>query len=345
MKSRIYMMLLGVAVFNGITFHLAKLTVRYFSVFSVAALRFSLAAVIMLGIVGLQKNIKWDSIKKNCVAYMILGIVGIFGFNALFFWGMKYTSQLNAALIMATNPLVTTLFSYILLKAPISRRQKFGIFIALLGVIIVITQGRWEVMQTASFSKGDILIVLGNVCWALYGVFAKKYLKNSTPIETTTYSMVIGAIGLMGLAIFLPQPLIVIEAPVSAWNAILFMAIFTSVLGYLWWNKAIEIIGTVNTSLFFNLVPIVTMIISILNGTSITLYQTLGTILVLVGVISSTGKIKFFNIRPSQIAFANIVKHKRILQSLSKRVIFYPKNTTKAIKRVCASIYRKNYID
>ncbi|MGR5991012.1 EamA family transporter [Bacillus paranthracis] len=39
-----------------------------------------------------------------------------------------------------------------------------------------------------------------------------------------------------------------------------------SVLGYLWWNNGIAQIGAARTSLFFNLVPVVTMIISFFRG-------------------------------------------------------------------------------
>lgn len=82
---------------------------------------------------------------------------------------------------------------------------------------------------------------------------------------------------------------------IAAWGAILFMAIFTSVLGYLWWNKGIETIGASNTSLFFNLVPVVTMVLLIITGTPVTLVQILGTLLVILGVLTSTGLMQFKN--------------------------------------------------
>ncbi|MGE7673125.1 DMT family transporter [Lysinibacillus sp. NPDC094403] len=282
-------MLIGFAVFTGATFNLAKYSVHYFSAASAAAWRFGIAALVMVLILGFQKQIKIRTIKTHWKMYILLGIIGIFGFNTFFFLGMKYTSPLNGALIMGTNPLVTAFFAYFILKNPITKQQMLGITFALVGVILVLTQGSLEIIQTLSISKGDLLILAGNICWALYGVLGRKYLNGSSSMETTTYTMIIGSLCLMILTVFLPSPQPLSYVTFSAWGAILFMALFTSVLGYLWWNKGMATIGASNTSLFFNLVPVVTMILSIITGSIISLPQIVGTFLVILGVLTASG--------------------------------------------------------
>ncbi|MBE5102061.1 DMT family transporter [Priestia aryabhattai] len=303
MKSRIYLMLIGFAIFTGATFNLAKYAVHYFSPASAAAWRFGIAALVMVLILGLQKQIKSKAIKNHWKMYILLGIIGIFGFNAFFFLGMQYTSPLNGALIMGTNPLVTALFAYFILKNPITKQQILGISFALVGVILVLTQGSLKIFQTLSISKGDLLILTGNLCWALYGVLGRKYLKSSSSMETTTYTMIVGSLCLLALTAFSPSPQPLSHVTWSVWGAILFMALFTSVLGYLWWNKGMATIGASNTSLFFNLVPVVTMILSILTGSLITLPQVIGTCLVILGVLTASG---FLNLRRKQKVSASI---------------------------------------
>jgi len=105
--------------------------------------------------------------------------------------------------------------------------------------------------------------------------------------------MIIGSLCLVILTAFLPSPQPLSHVTWSAWGAILFMALFTSVLGYLWWNKGMATIGASNTSLFFNLVPVVTMILSILTGALITLPQAIGTCLVILGVLTASGFLRF----------------------------------------------------
>ncbi|MFP3668761.1 EamA family transporter [Priestia sp. SIMBA_032] len=303
MKSKIYLMLIGFAIFTGATFNLAKYAVQYFSPASSAAWRFGIAALVMVLILGLQKQIKSKAIKNYWKMYILLGIIGIFGFNAFFFLGMQYTSPLNGALIMGTNPLATALFAYFILKNPITKQQMLGISFALVGVILVLTQGSLKIIQTLSISKGDLLILTGNLCWALYGVLGRKYLKGSSSMETTTYTMIVGSLFLLVLTAFSPSSLPLSHVTWSAWGAILFMALFTSVLGYLWWNKGMATIGASNTSLFFNLVPVVTMILSILTGSLITLPQVIGTCLVILGVLTASG---FLNLRRKQKVSASI---------------------------------------
>lgn len=293
MRGKIYLMLIGFAVFTGATFNLAKYSVSYFSPATAAGWRFGIAAIIMVSILGIQKKIKLGIIKENGKKYILLGILGIFGFNALFFLGMNHTSPLNAALIMGTNPVLTTVLAYLILKTSISGKQLLGIFLALSGVILVLSHGSWEIIRTLSFSIGDSFILLGNFCWALYGILSRKYLRNSSSMETTTYTMVVGAIALILLAVVIPQPQPLSNVSLSAWGAILFMSIFTTVLGYLWWNKGMEEIGASNTSIFFNLVPVVTMVISAVSGTPVTIIQVLGMLLVILGVLTSSGFINF----------------------------------------------------
>ena len=111
-------------------------------------------------------------------------------------------------------------------------------------------------------------------------------------MATTTYTMIIGAISLITVALFTSNPVSLSSIPIGAWGSIAFMAFFTSVLGYLWWNQGIKEIGAGKTSLFFNIVPVVTMIISFVVGTPITIFQMIGALLVISGVLVASGLIR-----------------------------------------------------
>ncbi|KKZ93922.1 MULTISPECIES: DMT family transporter [Bacillus cereus group] len=289
MKNKVYAQLLGFAIFTGGTFNASKYAVQYFEAIHIAAWRFGIAAFVMLCLLKIRKDFDLEVWMQNRTYYLLLGIVGVFGFNFFFFSGMKYTEAINGALIMATNPLVTTLLASVILREKIVKRQAIGMLLALIGVVFVLTQGSFTILQNLSFSKGDFYILLGNICWALYGVLGKKFIKTSSPIQTTTYTMTIGAIAFMIISSTQKNIVPVLEIPLLAWGAIIFMAIGMSVLGYLWWNNGIAQIGAARTSLFFNLVPVVTMIISFAEGINITIAQCIGMILVITGVLCSSG--------------------------------------------------------
>ncbi|MGP7818687.1 DMT family transporter [Niallia sp. 01092] len=287
----LYLPLVGFAVFTGATFHLAKYTVDYFSPASAAAWRFGIAAIVMGIVLIFKEGMKKVDLQKNSIPYLLLGIIGIFGFNTLFFVGLKYTSPVNGALIMGLNPLLTSLFARVILKESITKRQMAGIILAFIGVLFVLTQGSFDTIRNLSFSIGDIIIMGGNICWALYGVLGRRFIKGATSLASTTYSMIFGAVCLMIFSLFTPNPVPLTDIPFQAWGSIIFMAIFTSVLGYLWWNKGIKTIGANKTSLFFNLVPVVAMIISFAAGSPVAFSQIIGAVFVIFGVLIASGMI------------------------------------------------------
>lgn len=290
-NTKVYFMLLGFALFTGMTFNLAKYTVGYLNPTSVAAWRFGVAAAVMVVILFLREGVRGSQLKQNGLWYMILGTIGVFGFNSCFFLGMKFTSPVNGSLIMAMNPLLTTVLARIILKDKISQKAVIGVCFGLVGVLLVITQGSLSVLTHLSFSIGDVIILVGNICWALYGVLGRRFIQNGTPLSTTTYTMVVGALGLIGYALLSSASLVIPNVPTGVWGSILFMALCTSVLGYLWWNQGMTAIGAGKTSLFFNLVPVVTMLTSVVSGHPVTIVQVLGGLLVIIGVLVSSGLI------------------------------------------------------
>jgi len=286
----VYLKAVGFSLFTGATFNVAKYSVNYFSPAVAAAWRFGLAAAALLLLLGWKERLNFRSLRENVGAYLLLGGVGIFGFNALFFLGIASTSPVNGALIMAANPVLTAVLAVVILGETWTLQRAFGIALSLGGVILVITHGSWETIRHLAFASGDIWVLLGNLCWALYSVMGRKLLKpSSTPLAMTTYSMVVGAVALMVLASFHPGIIPLAEIPVQAWASIVFMALGTSVLGYLWWNQSIKKIGASRTAVFFNLVPVVTMIVSVVMGISATGLQMVGMLLVIAGVFVSSG--------------------------------------------------------
>ncbi|GAA4707996.1 DMT family transporter [Brevibacillus fulvus] len=288
MKMLIYVKLLFTSIFIGVSFNLASYAVNYFSAPAAAAWRFGLAAVLLLILLAMKERMNLPALKRNWLIYLILGIIGVFGFNLLLFKGMESTSALNGALIMATNPLLSALLARFISKEVLTFRQILGLFLSLFGVMFVITQGSWQVIRTLTFSAGDLLVLGGNFCWALYGVLQRKWIIKASNSATTAYTMTIGAFCLLLFSAGATNPVAMEEIPVTAWLAVGFMAVFTSVLGYLWWNHGLAVVGVAKTSIFFNIVPLVTMLFSILEGTTITSPQMIGAAAVISGMIIST---------------------------------------------------------
>jgi drug/metabolite transporter (DMT)-like permease len=58
-----------------------------------------------------------------------------------FFKGLSLTSPMSASVMMVTSPIIVLLFSRILVRSAIGKRRILGVFIGLLGAILLITFG------------------------------------------------------------------------------------------------------------------------------------------------------------------------------------------------------------
>ncbi|MHB1948747.1 MAG: DMT family transporter [Gammaproteobacteria bacterium] len=293
MSKRITIMLVILStLFWGANFNVGKVVVEHLSPLVAASARFFLATLLISIIMLLKESSIREAIKTNWRIYILLGVIGVAGFNGLFFWGLKYTTPVNGALIMATNPLVTLILASILLGESIRLNQRIGILFSFVGVVIVVTRGSFEMLSSLSISIGDWIIMAANLCWALYGVLSRRYIKNNNQLNTTTVTMAIGTIILMLAASFDGGGSGLFVHNWIVCGALVFMAIFGSVLAYLFWNYGIANLGAGQTSIFFNLVPIFTVLISILVGQPVSGLQILAGVFVILGVLISANVIK-----------------------------------------------------
>jgi drug/metabolite transporter (DMT)-like permease len=280
-----YILLVGATAFWGANFVVGKQAVGVLAPLTVGAWRFIVAALCMSVIWLLRETPTWPTIRRSLPIYTLLGLVGIFGFNALLFVGLKNTSPVNASLVMALNPLMTALLSAVLVRERLRRPHALGALVSLAGVLLVLTGG--SLAQLAHVSRGDLLVFGASVCWALYAILGRKWARESSPLTLSTWTMAVGALCFVPFA-----PLGHVAASghqlLLAGAAIAFMAVGGSVLAYLWWVQAVARLGASTTALFFNLVPVWTLLLTLFAGAHVTLVQLGGTVLVLGGVSLAT---------------------------------------------------------
>lgn len=149
-----------------------------------AASRFLLGAVLMLAIAWRQGDDLLALARRHAPVHLLLGLLGIVGFNLLFFHAMQSTSADNGALIMATNPLLTTLLAAVLLGERAGARQLAALPVALLGVAVVIAHGDPARLSHLQVARGDLLMLGANLTWALFNVATRRFMPRARPPAT-----------------------------------------------------------------------------------------------------------------------------------------------------------------
>jgi drug/metabolite transporter (DMT)-like permease len=274
-----YLLLALSAVLWGANFNLVKPVVAEMSPLVGGATRFLIAAAIMLVIAYARGE---RLALRNLRTYVILGLLGVFGFNVFFFIGMASTSPVNGALIMSLNPLLTSLIAWLVLGNPPTRRQWLAFPVGLIGVGIVVLGAGAHVRV----GPGDMLLVGGGVCWALYNVYVRKLMpRDAGDFANTAGIMVIGAIALTLAALVSGQRFLM--PSLHAGGALLMMSVGGSVLAYLLWNAGIAKVGPARAAIFLNLVPVASMVIETAFGAPPSHAQLLGGAIVIGAVTFS----------------------------------------------------------
>jgi drug/metabolite transporter (DMT)-like permease len=220
--------------------------------------------------------------RRDWIALAWLGLVGHCLYQYLFVGGLARTSVANGALIVSSSPIVITLFSTVSGKERIGALHWAGTLLSFLGIYIVV--GRGAHVSAASM-RGDLMLLVAVVCWALYTMGARPLMTRHSPVGVTALSMLIGTI--MYLPLALPGLSRTAWSSVSAltWIKVVYSSLFAICVAYTIWYAAVRQIGSARTSVYSNLLPIVAMVTAYLwLGEPLGLAKLAGAAAVLAGV-------------------------------------------------------------
>lgn len=283
----IYTKLVLTTICWAAVFHVGKFVVTTVSPPTVTAWRFLLAAAILLPLVQRRERMPWAALRRNALPLLAMSAIGVFGFNISTFYGLRSTSAVNAALIMALNPALTTILAALVGRERISGRQVAGLLMGIAGVAVVVSKGSWHALAGLAFSRGDLLILLATLCWACYPVIPKRFITGMSSMQITA-STIAGGAALMALFAIGIAPDFTARPTLPLAAGIVFMAVAGTVAAYLWWNQGIHALGAQSTANFVNLVPLFAAFIGLLLGEPLSWAQACGAVLVVSGVLYSS---------------------------------------------------------
>ncbi|HHE5699792.1 TPA: DMT family transporter [Citrobacter amalonaticus] len=282
-------------LFWGSNFQATKLAISTMPPWTASAERFLIAVMVIFIYMSLKNLMTLNTLKKNLLAFIFLGAIGVAGFNGALFVGLQTSNPITAALIMATTPISANIIEAILNQRMPQLIRVLGMLISFLGVSMVISNGKILMGGALTFSYGDIIIFIGSLGWAVYTVGTRVMVSESTPLETTAWTMLFGAIILSVIAFIYEQPVRSIStASVVSHLAGLYMGIAGSVLAYLFWVIGISTRGPGKTSIFFNFVPLFAIMVQIMFGTIPGNVQLIGSVITILGVLLGQGQLSFF---------------------------------------------------
>lgn len=284
-RSWVYPKLILTMAFWGGTFIAARIAVQTMEPFAAAFCRFAIASLCLVALT-LRLEGTFPRLKSRQLPFLILlGLSGIFAYNAFFFLGLQTVPASRAALIVATNPVFIAIFSALLLKEPLTRLKVLGIALSLTGVTLVISGGDPAALLAGNSGRGDLYILGCVLSWSVYTLVGKRVMGELSPLVATTYACLFGTLALFSVAMV--QGLVTdwtTFAP-AAWLSVAYLGVFGTAAGFNWYYEGVLAIGSAKASVFINLVPVFAIALAVLLlGESITLPLVLGGALVISGV-------------------------------------------------------------
>jgi drug/metabolite transporter (DMT)-like permease len=269
-------------------FIIARKVSNVISPISLAFYRWACASLVLFPFAYKKVYAELNHLKANWKILSLIALTGIALFNTFVYVAGHNTTAINMALIGTTSsPIFATIMAVVFLKERLGFYRIIGMILCILGIVLLISKGSWEVLLSFKFSSGDAWILAGAFAFAVYNILVRR---KPIQISALSFLLIIFVFGtLMLFPFFIIEQSIVKESidwSNSLIGSILYLGIGTSVLAFWCWNLAISKLGAGRTVLFGNLIPIFSTLEAVLIlGEAITPIHFYSGILVIGGLV------------------------------------------------------------
>ncbi|HEY9079198.1 DMT family transporter [Magnetovibrio sp.] len=232
-------------------------------------------------------------IRKHFALLTVLAVTGMVMFHSFTYIALNTTTAINAAVVLASMPMVIPVISVLVGDERLSTRQALGIGISVLGVVAIVSRGDWQVLVHLSFTPGDLWVLGAVLAWSVYSVLLKRLPKGEG--QKLPPMVLLGTTNWIAIAVLLPFYLWEYNTVggfavgVSSLMVIAYVALFASIAAFVCWNAAVPQVGANKAGLFIHLIPLFASIFSIIFlGESLKLYHLIGIAPILTGVYLTT---------------------------------------------------------
>ncbi|MGO9472304.1 MAG: DMT family transporter [Rhodomicrobium sp.] len=278
------------AAFWGGNMVLGRAIVGVIPPVSLACLRWVLATLIFLPFAWPYLRKDAGEIWRNRLIILFLGFIGPACYNTFSYLGLVSTEALNGLVLSAAGPMFIAVTAWGIFGDRLDTAQLVGMAAGFAGVILVVAKGDLLSLAAFKFNSGDILVLAGVTAWSIYTVFLRK----RPPISWQSYNLVTYAIAAIANvpAAFAERALGYTMS--TSWvvaAAIFYVAIFPSVIAYIFYNRAVELLGPAPAGLYLFLIPVFGALLAMpLLGEKPHFYHAAGFALIIAGVIMGSRK-------------------------------------------------------
>ncbi len=218
--------------------------------------RWALALVIVLPLIWRTLPQAWHAARGHWPALTALGVLGVGNFNTFAYLGLQHTTATNAVLLISTGPVFIMVLSAWILRSSVGWLGIFGVALSLSGVLIIVSQGKpLSLLRELTANRGDAWVLAAVLSWALYSVLLRWRPPGLEPMQFLVLTIFTGMLLLVPLQLWdmTRGAHLVLNAPNMA--SLAYVAIFPSILAFVFWNRAVAEVGPGRAGVFLHLMP------------------------------------------------------------------------------------------
>jgi drug/metabolite transporter (DMT)-like permease len=235
-------------------------------------------------------SLKLEKVEKKDILQLILaGTFGVFINQYCFIQGLDYSSPIDAAIIMTTNPIIVFIMSAIILKEYTSKTKITGVILGALGALILIFGKGFIGFDPKNF-KGDWMLIGNSISYAIFLFLTKPLMIKYNALVVLKWMFLVGAILYtpVGIGPFMQINWTVIPPHIIV--ALFYVIVITTFLCYLLINYSLKTLKSSTVSFYIYTQPVIAAVLASFIGIDKpTLLNTTASLLVFVGVFLVTG--------------------------------------------------------
>lgn len=216
-------------LFWSLAFVFTRLTLQYFTVYSLSFLRYAAASAALV-IVAVLMKMKLPQ-KKDVLWFLAAGAIGFFYYIIAFNKGVATVTASTGSIVIATVPVITALLARLVYGEKLQIIQWTAIAIEFAGVLVLTLMN-----GSISVNKGILWLLSAAVALSIYNLIQRKLTKTYTAMQTSAFSIFFGTIL---LAVFLPGAAREVgRAPGIQLFYVAILGVFSSAVAYVAWSQA-----------------------------------------------------------------------------------------------------------
>jgi len=213
-----------------------------------------------------------------------LGATGIAAFHTLSYQALSHTTAVNALLILALAPATIMAGARLTGDSRPGVIQWTGCLVSLAGAVILISRADLSKLQAVGVNPGDLWMLAAVLVWTIYSLLLRRRPPD-LPQDVTLAASIAVALALLGTAFLVTGATLPRDPGPGAVVAILYIAVFASLVAFLCWSYGVTEIGAARAGQFVYLMPVFGPVLAVvILGETVTPAQIAGAICVFAGI-------------------------------------------------------------